>query len=68
MGGRLSVTVSIVALLQLAATITGHLKDVKDGAEDHIELRDEMRSTFHLLTLLQDRAEDAQPQEKAVIS
>jgi hypothetical protein len=68
MGDPLSVTVSIVALLQLTATITRYLKGVKDGAEDRIKLRDEMRSTSHLLTLLQDRAEDAQLQEKAVIS
>lgn len=64
----LSVTVSIVALLQLTVTITGYLKDVNDGAEDRIKLRDKMRSTSHLLTLLQDHAEDAQLQEKAVIS
>jgi hypothetical protein len=55
----LSITASIVAVLQMTATVTQYLKDVKGGSEDRTRLRDEMRSTICLLEMLKDRIEDA---------
>lgn len=58
MDGPLSVSTSATALLQLAATATQYLKDVKHGSADRSRLRDELRSTVCLLEMLQDRLED----------
>jgi hypothetical protein len=58
MSDPLSITASIVAVLQITATVTQYLKDVKGGSEDRIRLRDEMRSTICLLEMLKDRIED----------
>ncbi|KAF5021013.1 hypothetical protein F66182_6944 [Fusarium sp. NRRL 66182] len=59
MSDPLSVTVSVIALLQLAATATQHIKDVKHGSADRLRLRDELRSTACVLEMLNDRVEDA---------
>ncbi|KAM0229945.1 hypothetical protein ACHAPO_009667 [Fusarium lateritium] len=58
MSDPLSITVSVIALLQLAATATQYLKDVKHGSADRLRLRDELRSTTCLLEMLKDRIED----------
>jgi hypothetical protein len=52
-------TASIVAVLQMIATVTQYLKDHKGGSEDRVRLRDEMRSTICLLEMLKDRVEDS---------
>ncbi|RFU72749.1 serine threonine- kinase chk2 [Trichoderma arundinaceum] len=59
MSDPLSVSTSILAVLQLAATVTRYLKDIKNGSTDRTRLRDELRSTVCLLEMLQDRLEDA---------
>jgi hypothetical protein len=58
MSDPLSVSASVVAVLQLATTATQYLKNVKNGSADRIRLRDEVRSTVCLLEMLQDRLED----------
>ena len=58
MADPLSITASIVAVLQITATVTKYLKDVRGGSEDRIRLRDEMRSTVCLLEMLKDRVDD----------
>ncbi|KAH6994707.1 hypothetical protein EDB82DRAFT_502327 [Fusarium venenatum] len=58
MSDPLSITASVIALLQLAATATQYLKDVKHGSADRLRLRDELRSTTCLLEMLRDRIED----------
>ncbi|KAK4059226.1 hypothetical protein Trihar35433_11113 [Trichoderma harzianum] len=59
MSGPLNVSTSVVAVLQLAATATQYLKDIKHGSADRSRLRDELRSTVCLLEMLQDRLEDS---------
>ncbi|KAM0445670.1 hypothetical protein ACHAQK_001884 [Fusarium lateritium] len=59
MSDPLSITASVIALLQLTATATQYLKDVKHGSADRLRLRDELRSTACLLEMLKDRVEDA---------
>lgn len=59
MSGPLNVSTSVVAVLQLAATATQYLKDIKHGSADRSQLRDEIRSTVCLLEMLQDRLEDS---------
>lgn len=60
MSDPLSITASIVTILQLAATATQYLKDIKQGSTDRLRLRDELRSTVCLLEMLKDRVEDSE--------
>lgn len=60
MSDTLSITASIIAVLQLAATATDYLKGIKNGDSDRVKLRDELRSTTCLLEMLNDRIEDAE--------
>lgn len=60
MSDPLSITASIIAILQLGTTAINHLRSMKNGAEDRVNLRDELRSTNHLLEMIRDRIEDAQ--------
>lgn len=59
MSDPLSVTASVIAVLQLAATATQYLKDVKHGSADRTKLRDELRSATCLLEMLRDRLDDS---------
>ncbi|KAI9927144.1 hypothetical protein MW887_003527 [Aspergillus wentii] len=59
MSDPLSVTASIIAVLQLANTATQYIKDIKHGSSDRMRLRDELRGTVCLLEMLQDRIEDS---------
>ncbi|KAK2880075.1 hypothetical protein FQN49_000589 [Arthroderma sp. PD_2] len=59
MGDPLSTAASIVALLQLAATATQYVKNVKQGSTDRLRLRDELRGICCLLEMLKDRIEDS---------
>ncbi|KAJ5421334.1 serine/threonine-protein kinase chk2 (cds1) [Penicillium cf. griseofulvum] len=60
MSDPLSITASIITVLQLAATATDYLRSIKNGAEDRVKLRDELRNTTYLLEMLRDRIEDAE--------
>jgi hypothetical protein len=60
MSDPLSVSASIIAVLQLAGTVMQYVKDVKDGSKDRIRMRDELRSLASLLQMVLDRVEDMQ--------
>ncbi|PTB40592.1 hypothetical protein M441DRAFT_408905 [Trichoderma asperellum CBS 433.97] len=60
MGGPTGVSAGVIAVLQLATTVTQYLKDIKRGSADRIRLRDELRSTVCLVEMLQDRLEDSE--------
>ncbi|RAH55351.1 hypothetical protein BO85DRAFT_83671 [Aspergillus piperis CBS 112811] len=60
MSDPLSITASVIAVLELAATTTRYLREIKDGAADRLQLRDELRSTTYLLEMLRDRIDDAE--------
>ncbi|KAJ5424569.1 hypothetical protein N7445_010542 [Penicillium cf. griseofulvum] len=60
MSDPLSITAIIITVLQLAATATDYLRSIKNGAEDRVKLRDELRNTTYLLEMLRDRIEDAE--------
>ena len=55
----LSVSASIVALLQLSSTVIGYLSDVKSGPRELQKLRLEVCSVLPILSILQDQAEQA---------
>ena len=55
----LSVSASIVALLQLSSTVIGYLSDVKGGPRELRKLRLEVCSILPILSILQDEAEQA---------
>ena len=59
MSDPLSITASVIALLQLTATCTNYLKEVKHGSTNRLQLRDELRSAVYLLEMLKDRVEEA---------
>src|SRR5215469_11115756 len=59
MSDPLSVTASVIAILQLAATATQYLKDVKHGSADRMRLRDELRCATCILEMLKDRIEES---------
>lgn len=58
MGDPLSVASGIIATLQLAATTTKYLKDLRSGSSDRTKLRDELRNLVCLVEMLQDRVDD----------
>lgn len=60
MSDPLSITASVITVLQLSATAIDYLRGIKDGASDRVKLRDELRSTTYLLEMLTDRIEDAE--------
>ncbi|CAI6340736.1 unnamed protein product [Periconia digitata] len=60
MSDPLSTAASLATMLQLAATATQYLKDVKHGSADRMRLRDELRNTTCLLEMLKDRVEDSE--------
>ena len=55
----LSVSASLVALLQLSSTVIGYLSHVKSGPRELQKLRLEVCSTLPILSILQDEAEQA---------
>ncbi|CZR70019.1 uncharacterized protein PAC_19920 [Phialocephala subalpina] len=63
MADPLSITGSIIAVLQASSTVIGYLKDVKGGASDRLRVLDEVRNSICLLEILKDRAEDAELRE-----
>ena len=56
----LSVSASIVTLLQLSSKIIGYLSDVKGAPKEHQKLRLEVCSVLPMLSILQDQADQAQ--------
>lgn len=58
MADPLSISASIIAVLQLTSVVAKYLKDVKGGAGDRLRLREEIRSAVALLEMLKDRIED----------
>ncbi|KAH9907762.1 hypothetical protein F4778DRAFT_446080 [Xylariomycetidae sp. FL2044] len=63
MSEPLSVTASIIAVLQLSATATQFVKDIKHGSAHRTRLRDELRSATCLIEMLKDRIEDGEDDE-----
>lgn len=55
----LSISASIVALLQLSGTVIGYLSEVKSGPKEKQKLRLEICSILPMLSILQDQAEQA---------
>ncbi len=60
MSDPLSVSASVIAVLQLAAIATQYIKDIKHGTANRMRLRDELRSATCLLEMLKDRIEDSE--------
>ena len=56
----LTITASLIAIIQLATSATQFLKEIKSGSEDRIRLREEIRATSCLLEILRDRVDDAE--------
>lgn len=55
----LSISASIVGLLQLSGTVIGYLSDVRGGPKEKQKLRLEICSVLPILSILQDEAEQA---------
>ena len=64
----ISLTASLAALVQLSTQAAQLLKAIKNGSDDRVKLRDEIRSTICLLQMLQDRVDDAELVEKDLAS
>jgi hypothetical protein len=60
MADPLGIAASVIALLQLTATVIQYVKAVNDGSSDRTRLRDELRTTTCVLEMLRDRVEDSQ--------
>ena len=54
----LSISASIIAILELTSTVTQYLKDVKDGSEDRARISSEMTSVTSILFLLREQARE----------
>jgi hypothetical protein len=60
MADPLSISASIIAVLQLSGTIIEYLNDVKGASEDRYRLLNEVASISGLLYFLKDRATQSQ--------
>jgi hypothetical protein len=60
MADLLSVSASIIAILQLSGRVIGYLNCVKDASEDRQKLLNELAATIGFLSFLKDRAEPPQ--------
>lgn len=58
MSDPLSIATGLITLIQLTATVTEYVKQVRDGGKERTKLRDELRSVTCLLEMLLDRVED----------
>lgn len=56
-----SISASIVTLLQISGTVIGYLSHVKDGPEDLQKIRLEICSVLPILSILQDQAKNCDP-------
>ena len=56
----LSISASIVALIQLSSTVIGYLSDVKDRRKEQQKIRLELCNTLPMLSILQDQAQQAE--------
>ncbi len=63
MADPLSISGSIVAVLQLTSTVVHYINDVKDASEERLRIRDEISSTSFLLYMLKDRIQQAHSSE-----
>lgn len=59
MADPLSITASIVAVLQLTSTVIQYISDVQDASQERLKLRDEISSSSWALYMLKNRAEQA---------
>ncbi|MCJ1471194.1 hypothetical protein MMC07_009842, partial [Pseudocyphellaria aurata] len=59
----LSVTASIIALLQLSSTVLGYLNDVKDASRDRAKCAVEISNLYSLLFSLRSRLEEGSSDE-----
>lgn len=59
----LSITASIIALLQLTNTVIGYLNDVKDASTDRARCALEASNLYNLLVTLRFRLEEGRPNE-----
>ena len=56
----LSISASIIQILQFTKIVVQYLNDVKDASKECLKICDEISSTSFLLYMLKDRAEHAQ--------
>ena len=56
----LSISASIVALMQLSSTVIGYLSDVKSSHKEQQKIRLEICNTLPMLSILQDQAQQAE--------
>ncbi|MCJ1378973.1 hypothetical protein MMC17_002072 [Xylographa soralifera] len=59
----LSLTASIIAVLQLTGTVVSYLNDVKEASKERAQVAVEASMVYSLLTSLKYRVEDANPNE-----
>ena len=59
MADPLSITASIIAVLQLTSTVIQYISEVHDASSERLRLRDEISSSSWALYMLKDRAEQA---------
>ncbi|KAI4092894.1 MAG: hypothetical protein L6R37_007496 [Teloschistes peruensis] len=64
----IGVAASLGAVIQLSFKAAQALKEIKNGSEDWIRLREEIRGTACLLEILRDRVEDAESDGKDLMS
>ena len=60
MADPLSVTASIIAVLQLSSHVFQYLREVKGGTRARMLLHDELRNTISILEMLNYRIDDAE--------
>ena len=65
MADPLSISASIVTVLQLTKDVIAYLNDARNAPKDRQELRDEISSTACYLYMLKDTAEEAARRNKA---
>ena len=65
MADPLSISASIVTILQLTKDVISYLNEARNAPKDRQELRDDLTSTAYYLYMLKDAAEEAAPRHTA---
>lgn len=63
MADPLSISASIIAILELTGTVVQYVNDVKDASAERLRIRDQISSTSFLLYMLKDLIQQAHSSE-----
>lgn len=68
MADPLSITASIIAILDLSSGVLKYLHEVKDAPKERVRLRDDLSSAYLALSMLKERLEETEKDTSSLSS